>query len=100
MKYKVQVTVKAECTYTVEVEERSEAVAEDAATALWRTELPDDFQVEKGYITDWEIEEIENLTWECSECEKEITREQSEKNDGICDECNAEHEAEEKVRTA
>lgn len=99
MKYKVQVTVKAEVTYTVEVEERSESIAETAACAMWRTQLPDDFQVEKGYITDWEIEKIENLTWECTECDKEITGEESNRNHGLCDACEAEWKAEEAMKT-
>lgn len=94
MKYKVEVTVKAEMTYTVEVEERDEATAEEAACAMWRTETPDDFQVDKGYITDWEIESIENLTWECAECEKEIPYSEYAQNDGECAECYARVEAE------
>ena len=70
MKYIVEVTVKAEVTYTVEVEESSESKAEDAACGMWRTEAPSDFQVEKGYITDWEVE-VEQQTQECEECGKE-----------------------------
>ena len=89
--------IKAACSYEVEVEADDETEAEDKATGMWREHLPDDFQVEKGYITDWEAEDIEQLSWECSECDKEISQEESTKNDGICNECNAEHEAEEQA---
>jgi len=96
LKYKVKVNVIAQCCYTVEVEARDEETAEDLAAAAYRTALPDDFQVEKGYITDREIESIENLTWECGECEKEISYEESAKNDGNCNACVAAFEAEKK----
>jgi hypothetical protein len=66
-KFKIRVTVKAECSYEVEVEASAEHEAEDAAARLWRDRLPDDFQVAKGYITDWETE-TEQLTAICPEC--------------------------------
>jgi hypothetical protein len=94
MKYKVNVTVKAEVSYTVEVEAASEAKAEDLATAMWREKTPDDFQVNRGYITEMEIDSIDNLTWECGSCEKEISYEESARNRGNCDKCEAEWKAE------
>lgn len=94
MKYKVEVTIKAEVSYTAEVEAASEGEAESLATMLWREKTPDDFQVEKGYITDWEIDSVDNLTWECGECEKEISYEESARNRGDCDACAAEWKAE------
>jgi hypothetical protein len=69
-KFKIRVTVKAECTYEVEVDHTSEANAEDEAKDLWREKLPDDFQVEKGYVTDWEVE-TEQLTAVCPDCNVE-----------------------------
>ena len=93
MKYKVEVTVKAAVSYTVEVEAADEAKAEDVATGMWSEKLPDDFHVAKGYITDWEVESIDNLTWECGECGKEITYEESAANRGSCAMCEEEWKA-------
>jgi hypothetical protein len=87
-KYKVRVTVTAACEYVVEVEESSESLAEDAASALWREKLPDDFQVAKGYITDWDSE-VEQLTWECVSCEKEISEQEYRDHDEMCVLCEA-----------
>jgi len=66
-KFKIKVTVKAQCDYEVEVDHTSEANAEDEATSLWREKMPEDFQVEKGYVTDWEVE-TEQLTADCPGC--------------------------------
>jgi hypothetical protein len=71
-KFKVTINVIASCPYTVEVDAADELKAEDAAAALWRDKLPSDFQVEKGYITDWEAEKTEQLTFDCERCEKEF----------------------------
>jgi hypothetical protein len=87
-KYKVRVIVTAVCEYEVEVEESSESLAEDAASALWREKLPDDFQVAKGYITDWEAETVQ-LTWECAACEKKISEAEFRANDEMCVACEA-----------
>jgi hypothetical protein len=87
-KFKVRVTVTAACEYEVEVDESSESAAEDAASALWREKLPDDFQVNKGYITDWESE-VEQLTWECVSCEKEISEQEYRDHDEMCALCDA-----------
>lgn len=100
MKYKVEVTVTAQVTYEVEVEASSESKAEDIATGMWRTATPDDFQVEKGYITNWEVDSIQNLTWECEACEKEIPQAEYEKNDFVCDACFAEQVEEDQKREA
>ena len=85
-KYMVQVTVTASCTYEVEVESSTEWKAEDEASGMFRDMLPDDFQVAKGYITDWETE-AEQLTWECEECEKQITESESDRCDDMCESC-------------
>lgn len=95
MRYEVEVTVHALCSYTVEVEADSEDQAEETATAMWRDELPEDFQIAKGYISDCDIEDVTQLSWECGECGKEITVEESDKNDGLCGDCNTEEEEEE-----
>ncbi len=92
MKFKVQVIVKAETGYEVEIDADSEIQAEDFAVDQWRTKLPDDFQVDKSYITDWETE-AEQLSWECMECGREITREQYLAKDEMCPECFLEAEA-------
>jgi len=85
-KYKVVVKVKAEVEYEVEIEDAdSERDAEEQAINQWRTKLPEDFQVEKGYIQSWEAE-AEQLTWECHECGEEITREQYLNFDEMCEE--------------
>lgn len=94
-KFKVDVEVTARCTYTVELEEQDEASAEASAIDLWRTKLPEDFQVEKGYIDNWEAE-VEQLSWECEECGVEITREQSQLTGGLCSPCDAKMEAEDR----
>lgn len=87
MKYKVDVTIKAEFTYQVEVEASSEARAEDEATGMWRSEMPDDFQVCKGYISAWEVDNTEQLTWECEDCGKQITESESDRCDDMCEPC-------------
>jgi len=69
-KYTVQVTITAKTSYTVEIDTDTEANAETIASSQWRERLPEDFQVEKGYITGWETE-AEQLTAECPECGKE-----------------------------
>ena len=69
-KYKVKVRVIAAVEYEVEIDScgpRAESKAEDEATALWRVKTPEDFQVDKGYITDWETE-TEQLTADCPGC--------------------------------
>jgi len=93
MKYKVDVTIRAEFTYTVEVEAPSEARAEDEATGMWRSEMPDDFQVNKGYITAWDVDNTDQLTWECEDCGKEIPEAESRANDDMCEACNAKQKA-------
>jgi hypothetical protein len=87
-KFKVRMTITAACEYEVEVEGSSESNAEDAASALWREKLPDDFQVAKGYITDWDAETTQ-LTWECGSCEKEISEAEYRANDEMCVACEA-----------
>lgn len=94
-KFKVTVKVIAECEYEMEVEAERECDACDAASAQWRERLPEDFQVNKGYITNWE-EEAEQLTWECGECGVEISETVYRKNDELCDECLRQMEVEEK----
>ena len=71
-KFTIEVTIKAECKYRVEVDEDNESKAEDAATLKWRDKVPEDFQVEKGYITGWEVES-EQLTAICPGCDTEHT---------------------------
>jgi hypothetical protein len=87
-KYKVRMTITAVCEYEVEVEESSESLAENVAVGLWREKLPDDFQVAKGYITDWESE-VEQLTWECVSCEKVISEAEYRDHDEMCVSCEA-----------
>jgi hypothetical protein len=87
MRYKVKITVKAECEYEVEVEAGSESAAEASAVNVWRRELPEDFQVDKGYITDWQADDVEQLSWECRECGRQITRSESKSCDDMCSEC-------------
>jgi hypothetical protein len=70
-KFKIEVTIVAKCSYVAEVEASDESKAEDIATGLWREKLPDDFQVAKGYISDWEIEDTEQLTAVCERCDVE-----------------------------
>jgi hypothetical protein len=85
-KFSVEVTLTASVTYTVEVEASSESRAEDAATALWASQLPDDFQVNKGYITDYDAE-VTRLSWACESCEIAITEDVSRRCDEMCAEC-------------
>ena len=66
-KFKVRVNVIAELSYEVEVDEADEPKANDAATAMWASKMPSDFQVHKDYVTDWETE-TEQLTAVCPGC--------------------------------
>lgn len=70
-KFRIEVTIKAQYDYTVEVEAATEHEAEDKATGLWREQAPEDFNVSKGYVTDWEVENTEQLTHVCERCEVE-----------------------------
>lgn len=74
-KFRVQVTIKAAVEYTVDVEADNEFEAEDKATGLWREKTPDDFDVSKGYITDWEAESTDRLTYVCERCDVEYPAE-------------------------
>lgn len=74
-KFKIRVIVKAECEYEVEVEADTESQAEDLAISKDYEMLPDDFQVNKGYVTDWEIDECQQLTHVCLECGTEYPAE-------------------------
>ena len=106
-KYNVEVTITAEVTYTVEVEADSESKADDLATAQWRTMTPDDFQVEKGYIINWETE-AEQQTHNCDECGKEypvttgrtLSTEAWKEDQDYCAECGAKIEAEERGKAS
>jgi len=91
--YKISVTVVAEAEYEVEVETSSEAKAEDLATAMWREKTPDGFQVDKGYITDWQTES-EQTSWECHECGLDISEAIYRRNDEMCDDCLKKYDAE------
>ena len=70
-KYAVTVKVIATFTYTVEVEGRTEPSAEAEATkrSVLAANLPEDFQVERGYC-DFETEAVQ-LTAYCPECSRE-----------------------------
>jgi hypothetical protein len=85
-KFKVRVTVTAETTYEVEVEASSEYKAEREAEVQWREKLPEDFQVDKGYITRLEPESTQ-LTWECVECNVPILEKDSCRQDEMCLNC-------------
>jgi hypothetical protein len=87
-KFSIAVTVIASVTYTVEVDACSESKAEDVATGLWRSQLPDDFQVDKGYITAWDAETAQ-LTWECAECSTPISEADNRTHDEMCAACFA-----------
>lgn len=112
MKYKVKVIIKAEVEYEVEVDADSEHKAEDIATGMWREKTPDDFQVNKGYITDWEVDETEQLTYYCVECDKEYSAKWRlrgigpkplqpwEEDQDYCEECGPKVEAREKAEEA
>lgn len=71
-KFKAKVTIKAEYEYEAEVEEDTEAKAEDTASRQWREKMPEDFQVEKGYITELSVE-AEQQTDICPDCGTEHT---------------------------
>lgn len=69
-KFKVKVKIMAAFEYEVEVETPDEARAENVASASWREMMPEDFQVEKGYISKVETESVQ-LTADCPGCGKE-----------------------------
>jgi rRNA maturation endonuclease Nob1 len=99
-KFKIEVTIVAKCSYEVEVEASDESKAEDIATGLWREELPDDFQVAKGYITDWEIEDTEQLTAVCERCDVEYPLLDWPDDSDFCTPCGAKILEEEKAKIA
>jgi hypothetical protein len=92
-KFKIDITVVAACTYTVEMDYPNEDRANDEAVALWREQLPEDFQVDKGYITDWQID-TRQLTWNCVGCGAEIAEQQDREQDEMCAACFAKAEVE------
>lgn len=69
-KFMVKVTIKAEFSYEVEVDEDTEAKAEQAAANQWRDKMPEDFQMDEGYITAYDME-AEQLTAVCPGCNVE-----------------------------
>jgi len=90
--FKVRVKVQAECEYEVEVDAASEDKAEGEAAGMWRTKLPEDFQIEKGYISKVETE-TEQLSWECVECNAPLTEQQYRSQDELCLGCLRVHAA-------
>jgi hypothetical protein len=105
-KFKIKVRVVAACEYEVEIDHDTEAKAEDEATRIWRDKIPSDFQVEKGYITDWEVE-TEQQTAICPDCGIEHTIPTADRNQAgadswhedyeYCKPCGAKMEAEDKA---
>jgi hypothetical protein len=93
-RFKVKVIVKAQCEYTVEVDAENDQKAERAALSLDQRELPRDFRVNSGYITDYDCD-VEQVSWNCIECGAEISEEQSDKNDDMCPDCIAAYDASE-----
>lgn len=69
-KFKATVTVKAEFQYEVEVDIDSnrEMDGEDEARDQWKQMLPSDFQVHKDYVSDLEVDKIQQLTSVCERC--------------------------------
>jgi hypothetical protein len=95
-KFKVKVSITAMCEYEVELDTDNEDQAEDCALKLWREKTPEDFQVEKGYITDWEVE-AEQISATCPDCNKEHAMADSWSEDrDYCKECGAKIEQLEK----
>lgn len=102
-KFRVKVKIKAEYDYEVEMDTDTEKQAENGATDLWREKMPEDFQVEKGYITAWKTE-AEQLTAICPGCDKEHTIDTADNHGDCwhqdyeyCKPCGAKMEAEEKA---
>jgi hypothetical protein len=93
MKYSVEVTITAQCTYTVEVEADGDYKAELEAGSRWRDMLPDDFQVDRGYLTDEECE-VTQLSWECDECADDCSEAEYSRTGGLCDACDRKFNAE------
>jgi formylmethanofuran dehydrogenase subunit E len=85
-KYLVRVKVIASNSYEVEVEASGERNAEEQAIDLWRTKTSPDFQVAD---IDEAQAEAEQLTWQCNECDREITYEEWAKGDTLCAVCAA-----------
>lgn len=112
-KWNVRVKVMAEVEYEAEVEtgSNSETEADRAAFALWREKLPEDFQVNKGYITEINVEETEQITATCERCDVDypvnqpgpqpLNVPQAWAEDGdYCAKCGLEIEAEEAAEEA
>lgn len=109
-KFKMKVIIKAQVEYEVEVEAATEWEAEDRATGMWRQMTPDDFQVEKGYITDWDVDHTEQLTADCERCGIEYplldfakhpeARQPWKEDNDFCAPCGVEIEAEEAAEKA
>lgn len=116
-KFKIAVKIKAEFEYEVEVDARREFEAEDKATGMWAEMLPSDFQVNKGYITDWDVENTQQLTYVCEDCEREYPAEPQivnllngaegpyplmpwREDSDYCEECGVKIQAEEDAKEA
>lgn len=95
--YRVQCTVTAKSTYTVEVEAPTEARAEGAAISMWRDKTSPDFQVDK--IDSAEAESTQ-ISWQCEVCGVEITEAQDRTGQGCCAKCDAEWVADETAYAA
>lgn len=88
-KHRVTVTVRAECTYEVELEGyEGDHKAQEAAIDLWRSKLPSGFQVCRDYITEWDAE-TEQTAYTCDECGVDIKEGDAGFGDYACPKCQA-----------
>lgn len=92
-RYKCKVIVRAQVEYEVEVEAYTETGAEREAFSKWKDMLPDDFRVNKGYVTEIDVDETTQLSWACHECDKDISEGEYDRCDEMCEECLAKEEA-------
>lgn len=97
-RFNVRVIIKAQCEYTVEVDAENEEKAERASLSLAHCRIPSDFRVNSGYFTDCDCE-VEQVSWNCCECGAEISEEQSDKGDDMCEQCIAAYDASEALAT-
>jgi hypothetical protein len=97
-RFNVRVIIKAQCEYTVEVDAENEEKAERASLSPAHCRIPSDFRVNSGYFTDCDCE-VEQVSWNCCECGAEISEEQSDKGDDMCEQCIAAYDASEALAT-
>jgi hypothetical protein len=89
-KYRVKTKIIASESYETIEDFPTEGQAEEASINRWREKISSDFQVDKF---DEAQTEAEQISWECENCNREITYEEWARGDSWCAECAVKEEA-------